>query len=289
MTMEAQYRLCPVCGGRPAKTFEKRGHIIGVCTDCAHMFVANRLSPNHLEQVYNDTYFTGGGDGYPDYLGEEDLLVAHGRRYGRLLKRYMPAGRVLDIGAAAGFILKGLTEAGWSGDGVEPNTSMAKVAQEKYGLHVQIGALEDVVVDEQYDAVTMIQVAAHFHDVRRAFEIVARATKSGGWWLIETADKDSLPARLLGQNWHFISPPSVQNWFSRTTLANLARQFSMTPVATGRPQKWLNGAHAKSLMSHKIQGSLGTVISPVLRVIPDDLPIPYPSFDLMWILLRKAS
>lgn len=287
--MEAQYKSCPVCGGWPAKTFEKRGHSIGECAACTHLFVASMSSPNHLDEVYNDTYFTGGGDGYPDYLGEDDLLVAHGRRYGRLLLRFMPAGRVLDIGAAAGFILKGLMEAGWSGDGIEPNASMAKVAQEKYGLNVQIGALEDAVVDEQYDVVTMIQVAAHFHDVRRAFEIAANATKPGGWWLIETSDKDSLPARMLGTNWHFISPPSVQNWFSRSTLTSLAGQFSMTPVAAGRPQKWLNGAHAKSLIGHKLQGPLGAGVKALLRLIPDDLPIPYPSLDLMWMLLRKAS
>lgn len=287
--MNLRLKMCPVCAGRPSATFERNGYIAGTCGDCTHMFIANHAAHNHVAEVYSDGYFIGGGDGYPDYLAEEGLLVAHGRRYGRLLKRYMPPGRVLDVGAAAGFILKGLTEEGWSGQGLEPNPWMAQHAAKKYGLEVHTGALEDMTVTNQYDVITMIQVAAHFHDVRRAFEVASMAIKPGGWWLVETADRDSLPARIMGENWHFISPPSVQNWFSQKTLAELSRQFSMHPVATGRPQKWLNGAHAKSLLRHKLQGRLRTVALPALSLIPDGLPIPYPSLDLFWMLLRKTA
>lgn len=289
--MEMQHKLkpCPVCCGEPGKTFIKNGCTIGRCQQCTHTYIVSEPAEDHLSQVYGDNYFTGGGDGYPDYLGEESLLVAHGRRYGRLLLRYMPAGRVLDVGASAGFILKGMVDEGWQGDGIEPNATMARFARERYGLNVQVGALEDMSPDSQYDVVTMIQVAAHFFDVRRAFELASQVTRPGGWWLIETSNKDSLPARFLGENWHLISPPSVQNWFSRNTLKALGEQFGMYPVATGRPEKWLNGGHAKSLLSHKLQGTVGTVARPVINLLPDTLKIPYPSFDLFWMLLQKKS
>ena len=285
--MVSMFRLCPVCENEPENKFEKHGYIIASCGSCTHTYVAGDPPPNHVERVYSDVYFVGGGDGYPDYRREESLLIAHGRRYAQLLARYMSPGCVLDVGAAAGFILQGMVEEGWQGEGIEPNASMARAAREKYGLKVRVGALENATLNRQYDLISMIQVAAHFYDVRRAFEKAAHATKPGGYWLIETSDKESLPARLLGPNWHFISPPSVQNWFSRTTLANLASQFGMMPIAAGRPEKWLKGRHAKSLLHHKLPRSLGSFVRPLIGAIPDNLPIPYPSLDLFWMLLRK--
>jgi 2-polyprenyl-3-methyl-5-hydroxy-6-metoxy-1,4-benzoquinol methylase len=285
--MNLQLKSCPICEGSPAKIFTKRGYDIGSCKDCDHTYIVNKPCPNHLKKVYDDSYFTGGGDGYPNYANQEELLIAHGRRYGRLLLQYMPPGRVLDVGAAAGFILKGLIEEGWQGDGIEPNASMAQLAQNRYGLNVRVGLEKTPLEDQSYDVITMIQVAAHFYDVRRAFAAAAKATKPGGWWLIETSNEKSLPARLLGENWHFISPPSVQNWFTHDTLAKLAGQYGLTPVATGRPQKWINSTHAKSLLQHKMQGLVGRGIKLFMRLMPDNVSLPYPSLDLMWMLLHK--
>jgi SAM-dependent methyltransferase len=245
-------------------------------------------SDDHLTTVYGDSYFTEGGAGYANYLAEADLLIAHGRRYGRMLKQHTQPGRVLDVGAAAGFILKGLTEEGWSGDGVEPNPRMAAHARSTYNLNVQPGSLETVEALNQYDLVSMVQVVAHFYDLKRAFTAANRALKAGGWCLVETWDKDSLPAQLLGENWHEYSPPSVLHWFSRPTLTRLAGQHGFQPVATGRPQKWLQGHHAKSLVRYKLEGGPLKFAAPLLNVVPDKLPIPYPTLDIFWMLFRKA-
>ncbi len=282
-------RNCPVCDGPPSEIFTKRGYDIGTCIPCDHTYIVREPKPDHLESIYGDAYFSGGGDGYPNYSDQADLLIAHGKHYGQLLARYMSPGRVLDIGAAAGFILKGLIDEGWHGDGVEPNASMAHMAKTRFGLNVMVGGLEETKLVGQYDMVTMIQVAAHFFDVRRAFAAAAEATKPGGWWLIETSNKKSFPARVLGKRWHFISPPSIQNWFSPKSLTNLAGQYGFTLVAKGRPRKRIIGAHAKSLLGHKVPGAAGKLIRPVVNFIPDEASLPYPSFDLMWMLLKKCS
>jgi hypothetical protein len=58
------------------------------CPACGHRFSPDALREDHLEQVYSDDYFFGGGAGYEDYLSEADLLRAQGRRYGDLLSRH---------------------------------------------------------------------------------------------------------------------------------------------------------------------------------------------------------
>lgn len=197
---------------------------------------------------------------------------------------------MLDVGAAAGFLLKGFEDRGWTGRGIEPNARMAAYARTELGLAVDAGTLEGLEGDSRYDLITMIQVAAHFFDVRGALATAANATKVGGLWLIETWNRDSLTARFFGQQWHEYSPPSVLHWFSRDGLARLAGQFGMREVAHGRPSKWIGGAHAKSLLAHAVGPSgQSRLATSMIGLIPDRLSLPYPAEDLFWILLRKGE
>ncbi len=198
---------CPICYQPTHPLFQKHGTWINACEACGHRCADLVPLSNHVEQVYSDQYFREGGDGYPDYLGEADILMDHGRYYGRLLARYTQPGRVLDVGAAAGFILKGLQAYGWQGYGIEPNSAMAEYARVQQGLQVAAGTLEQYQNDEPFDLVSMIQVVPHFYDVRQAFQAAAKVTRPGGFWLIETWNRDSLTARCLGQSWHEYSPP----------------------------------------------------------------------------------
>lgn len=280
--------LCPLCQHTSNVVFTAHGYGICDCTSCHHRFADLEVTTTHTAQVYDDSYFQGGGAGYPDYLGEARILRNHGRWYGKRLARYVQPGKMLDVGAAAGFVLQGFIDCGWHGSGIEPNPKMAAYAHERLGLSVQAGALETFSTNETYDLVSMIQVIAHFADVRRALQIAADVTKPSGYWLIETWNKDSFAARLFGQNWHEYSPPSVLHWFAPTTLRTLAAQFGFREIARGKPLKWINGGHAKSLLQYKLQSlPLGRQAGKVLNVLPEYLPLPYLADDLFWILLQK--
>ncbi len=92
---------CPICAGEARRLFEKHSYWVRECVTCIHRFCEMTPGDDHLTKVYGDAYFTEGGAGYSDYLAEADLLIAHGRRYGQMLKRHTQPGRVLDVGAAA--------------------------------------------------------------------------------------------------------------------------------------------------------------------------------------------
>jgi len=289
--------LCPICGVRTRRLFVKGGYPIRECVTCRHQSVQIPRQANHITEVYGDHYFQAkegrGSAGYPDYLAEADLLQAHGWQYAELLQRFMPLGTVLDVGAAAGFILQGLVERGWRGVGLDPNAKMSDYGRTQLGLTMVTGALEDFRISEKtgkgsFDLITMIQVIAHFQDLHRALTHAAALTRDDGFWLIESWDRTSWPARLLGRYWHEYSPPSVLHWFSPAGIGQLAGQFGFVEVARGRPPKRIKGAHAKSLLRYKLQGlPLAALLALPLAVIPNALTIPYPNFDIFWILLQK--
>ncbi len=282
--------ICQVCGGTSKRLFQKYAYWICECTQCKHRFCDFEPSPDHVDRVYSDAYFFEGKDGYPNYLGEENLLIAHGERYGRLLARYMKPGRVLDIGAAAGFILKGLQSTGWQGVGIEPNARMAAYAAECLGLDVRAGSLEQCEVNETFDLVTMIQVIGHFYDLESALVKAARVTRPGGYWLIESWNKDSLVAQLFGKNWHEYSPHSVLRWFGPADLNRAAAKFGFVPIARGRPNKQINLDHIESLLSYKLSHpAVKTIVSRAFGLFPKHMTVPYPSFDLFWVLYQKSA
>jgi SAM-dependent methyltransferase len=241
-----------------------------------------------VSQIYNDVYFNGGRAGYPDYLAEGDLLRRHGRWYGRLLTKYTGPGTVLDVGSAAGFILQGLHDCGWAGEGIEPNEKMARFGRETLSLTITSTTCEEFRSSVQYDLVTMIQVVAHLVDIRKAFGVCADVLAPDGLLLIETWDRQSWTARILGKYWHEYSPPSVLRWFSLGDLERLLAQFGFTEIAKGRPQKRITGAHAKALLNDRFGGQpLASMLRVIMRVVPDSMQIPYPAEDLLWALFKR--
>lgn len=281
---------CPICDHRQNyRLFQKYGYWIRACEVCSHQFAEVTLSPTHVGCVYSDQYFQGGGAGYPNYLSEAQILRSHSQRYSQILTHYMKPGTILDVGAAAGFVLQGFLDSGWSGRGIEPNPRMADYARIRLGLTVDTGTLEQFQSSDRYDLISMIQVVPHFFGLHKAFQAAAEATKLNGFWLIETWNRESCTARAFGQNWHEYSPPSVLHWFSPAGLQRLAAQYGFREIARGRPAKWINGAHAKSLLRYKLEGSgLGKIATKMLGIIPKQLLIPYPAEDLFWALFQKS-
>ena len=279
---------CPVCQfSHTRRAFVVDGFPLCDCGGCGHRFADYRAGPAHVGECYGDDYFTEGNAGYADYLAEAELLRRRGHQYAE--KIGLSPGRVLDVGAAAGFLLQGMTDAGWHGVGVEPNHTMAAHAREQLGLAMVESAFDDFRDPEPFDLVTMIQVIAHLPDPLASLQRVSALLHTGGHLLVETWDRDSVFARLCGQRWHEYSPPTVLHWFSRRSLNDLAGRAGLVAVASGRMAKWIRVQHARSLLAYKYSGSfLGRCIDRGLAPF-SAMALPYIADDLFWTLYRKAT
>jgi len=281
---------CPICAGASTRQFEVSDYWVRQCQACTHQFAELSLEDCHVDRVYGDDYFSGGGAGYSNYLSEERLLVARGRWYARRLSRYCQPGSVLDVGAAAGFTLQGFSQAGWECFGIEPNARMAEYARQHFGLGVEAGSLETWASTRSFDLVTMLQVLPHFVDPREALLKARNLLRLDGHLLIETWNRRSWTARLSGKAWHEYSPPSVLHWFSKLGLIQWLANSGFRLVASGRPSKWVEAGHAKSILRHKAATSLsGRLLLGVSQIVPNRVAIPYPAEDLFWALFQRLE
>lgn len=272
---------CPLCSSAAKTAFVAKGVPIDDCLACGHRFAAITSGEQHVTEVYSDDYFTGGGAGYQDYTAEEELLRRRGKMYARLIGSYIAGGRMLDVGAASGYIMSGFADAGWKGIGVEPNAAMAATGLKQLGLDIRVGSFENLDFSEHFDLVSMIQVAAHLYDPAKAFAKARELLTDDGHLLIETWDRSSLMARIFGKSWHEYSPPSVLHWYTKDQLNLYLSTVGFERVAGGRPSKTISGGHVRSLLKYRIGNSS------LLKLIPQNLNFPYPSEDLFWALYRK--
>jgi SAM-dependent methyltransferase len=272
-------KTCPVCNSTSRKIFDIDHYIIRGCQVCAHQFTEIQPGPEHVDEVYDDAYFA-------NYLKEAKFLKLKGRRYAKLMSRYFKKpGRILDIGSAAGFTLQGFVDRDWKGSGIEPNGYMVEQAQ-KTGLRIVQDTLEEFRTTEKYDLITFIQVIAHLTDLQEAFRIAADATQSNGLWLIETGNRDSLKAKLWGENWKIYHPPTMLHWFSPKDLQRLVAQYGFQEIARGQPQRWVNAAHAKFSLRQK-KGLLPLLARLLLIPVLNQVPIPFASTDQFWVIYKK--
>ena len=256
--------------------------------NCGHQYADFKSGPSAVNVIFSDDYFFKGAAGYPDYTKDERILIHQGEYYARKIRKHANVGYILDVGSAAGFILKGFENMGWKGIGIEPNASMVKFGKENLNVNLHHGTLETVCLEQQFDVIIMIQVIASLFDLHRSLHNINGLLKPGGKVLIETFDSNSLTARLAGKFWHEYCPPSTINYFSRKTLDKLMENYGFSRVETGWPKKKISSNHAKSLMIHIFQNSIFLKrLIHIVKIIPDNLIIPYPSFDLFWALYRK--
>jgi 2-polyprenyl-3-methyl-5-hydroxy-6-metoxy-1,4-benzoquinol methylase len=255
------------------------------CASCRHQFAKPSEAETHVSDTYGDDYFFGKGAGYENYLEEGDLLIARGEKYASLLAEHTEPGNVLDVGSAAGFLLRGMVNAGWHGMGVEPNLQLSTYARDVLHVESTCNTFEDFHSDSTFDSVSMIQVISHFIDPVRSIAKAAELLRPQGLLLIETWDRSSWTARLLRQHWHEYSPPSVLHWFTKARMTTLLCNNGFEIVASGRPRRWIQIGHAKSLVSHKY----GPYAAAALCWLPKELKVPYLGDDLRWILARKIT
>ena len=282
---------CTICGsGNPHLAFMKDEYRILHCSDCDHLFTDLKMTPKKVEIIYSDSYFNDGGSGYDDYTVEKEMLINRGEYYADKMRKFMVPGKVLDIGAAAGFILKGFENRGWHGTGIEPNKSMADYGKNIVGVNIKKGSFECVKLEEKFDLIILIQVVAHLYNLNSSIKKIYKNLNPGGHLLIETWNKDSLTARLFGKNWHEYSPPSTLNFFGIRSLKKLLSNNNFLFVAKGTPRKSIHSKHAKSILKHKLLEIPGIKwMAGITILIPENKLIPYPAEDLFWFLFKKTN
>ncbi|HEX8075918.1 MAG TPA: methyltransferase domain-containing protein [Thermoleophilaceae bacterium] len=201
------------------------------------------------------------------YLAEE---AGRRRTAGRLLDsiaRYVPAGRLLDVGCGHGLLLDEARRRGYEVEGVELSGSAAAYAREVLGLHVRELPLAELEPEgEGYAAIVMADVLEHLDDPVDAIRRCRDLLRPGGVLCVVTPDPSSPTARLAGARWWALLPAHTF-LIPRLTLRELIAAEGLVIsddvpfVRSFSARYWLAGLAERG-------GALATAIGAARRALP---------------------
>jgi hypothetical protein len=119
---------------------------------------------DELDEIYAPEYFVADAeqpvDGYAEYFEDAARHRETARRRPARLDRFVPArGKLLDVGAAAGFFVDEARRAGWDAEGVDVAAHMVEWGQRQLGAPLHVGGVADIA--GTYVAVTMWDYIEH--------------------------------------------------------------------------------------------------------------------------------
>jgi SAM-dependent methyltransferase len=233
--------LCetPVSPDQPRR-WRKDGFDIFQCPTCALLFRGNLPEPEDLSSIYDSSYFLreapSQADGYADYLSDEVEHRLTARRRAQWLTRLSPPGRLLDVGAAAGFFMDETRNVGWDVEGIDVSPAMGLYGREQLGLEIVTGLFQRArYPPASFDAVTMWDYIEHSFDPASDLTKAADVLRPGGVLMLSTGDATSAVARICGRRWHLLTPRYHNFYFSRDTLMRYLNTRGFDLIYAGYP------------------------------------------------------
>jgi SAM-dependent methyltransferase len=163
------------------------------CSQCRLIYISPRPSPAEIATLYADDSAHTGLDNLARNELHRRLCARHSLR---ILRNYAQSGRLLEIGAGAGFFLDEARRAGYSVAGIDLNKVQAnKMALN--GIECDTRPLADAFPGEVFDIIYHCDVTSHFYDPITEFSIMSRRLKPGGILMFETGNFGD-----IGRKWY---------------------------------------------------------------------------------------
>jgi SAM-dependent methyltransferase len=202
------------------------------------------------------------------------------------VRRHVPAGRLLDVGAATGLFLRAASGS-FDALGIEPDPYTSQLARDG-GLHVQTGTLDDVDRPAGgFDAVTMFHVIEHLASPRESLIHARSLMRRGGVLVIETPTIDTLWFTVARGRWRQLLPDHYF-FFNRRTLGRLLVDCGFSPVEYGKVGRQASLRFVADRARRAGMPLAGTLKSVVSALKLDDVTIYLKPGDIMSVTARAC-
>ena len=193
---------CPTCEVPPTKFLGRRGGsahrtALGVECEIWQCGKCGLIFPNPMPVPVAVEHYEVPAE---EYFENFELDQKRKNAQGQLAQAEELAGRkgkLLDIGAGRGELLKVAIERGWEAVGVEPSESFANFAEKHSGAKVFRRELTDCgFADDSFDVVILGAVLEHLYNPDETTREIARILKPAGLLFVDVPNEQGLYFRL---------------------------------------------------------------------------------------------
>lgn len=195
------------------------------CPACGLIFLSPM--PEDLGKYYRQDY-------YPAALTMEQLEAsARPEQYKvDLIRQFIPGGRLLEIGPAAGFFCLVAKRAGFEVEAIEMSPECCRVLEEKIGVRAinssdTKGALANA---GPYDVIALWHVIEHLPDPLETMAAAAARLNPGGLLVIAAPNPAAFQFRVLGRYWTHVDAPRHVFLIPSEVLVARGRALGLRPL-----------------------------------------------------------
>lgn len=204
------------------------------CQHCGLIYTNPRLDAEALSAYYSFENEYDAAYVQEWFIESADLQRPTWQRYLKVIRKYQPNGRLIDVGCGAGSFLVEAQEAGYDVSGQEVAPFFVDYCRIKRNLSIFSGELDELsLAPQSFEIATAFDVIEHHPDPRRLLTAMHQLLRPNGLIVIGTHDIGNFYARLYGRHWRYINPVGHLTYFSQKTLTALLHDCGFQLVQYG--------------------------------------------------------
>jgi SAM-dependent methyltransferase len=188
------------------REYQSRIWRLARCLECKLHFTDPQPTPDDIKGFYFGSYHSQ----LRSPGATEVAFEAKFERYIEKIRRFVVAGRTLDVGCATGLFPRMLQDRGYDAEGIELHPQSREFGRAHYRVPIHAETLEELadLTPASYDLITMTDVLEHTANPIAALRCVNKLLKKNGYAMITFPDIRSIESRyyqwlakLIGQDW----------------------------------------------------------------------------------------
>jgi SAM-dependent methyltransferase len=263
---------CIACSSLMAMRFGENVPCHWVCQKCGLECIVPQPDDRALSEIYTASYFAH----YQD--GEIDTGVVRAMKratYARQLRKLLPAEsgappRLLDCGAATGFLCELAEEMGWNAFAAEFSEFGAEACTKLLGPErVHRGEIQGAQFagnsDGRFEVITMFDFIEHVREPLNVLISARERLVRGGALLIGTPRTGTISWRVMGREWFAYSPREHLWFFSSDSMKRLLEKSGFRSVEVWALPKAVTVGYA--LAHYARRTNYSPIFSPMSRFL----------------------
>lgn len=265
MELITNQNKCDLCGNT---SWQRHSGKLLKCSNCGLIVADLDFNKVQLEVIYSNDYFFG--EEYYNYIDDRVALEYNFNKRLKQLNSYLAGRDLLEIGCAYGFFINLARKYCRSVVGYEINMEAIEFARKNFNLDV-VNA-EYSSADKKYDVICMWDVIEHLSSPSQTIALVSASLNPGGIVALTTGDVGSLVARVRGDKWRLVHPPSHLYYFDRITIIKLLEKHGLRLKYFGHPKIYRNlGSVLKQIIINKEKAGRKLLLLKVIQKIINNI------------------